>query len=306
MIFLFLALVPTHQLTPIAALLATTGLVVFRACRLRWLPPFMALAIGCWWATGAREFFKGHLHTLIDHAGKVDAVVSQNVTNRVAGNFDHRIVADMTLLAGATIWLLAIFGARHLLRETRRSLPAAVLAVAPMPLLVLQTYGGEMLLRVQLFALPFTAFFAASFLLGDLRPRYALLTDDPSPPDVSRARRAVIVCVCLGLCALFLFARYGNEKINHFTADDVAGVEHLYALAQPGATLVAGSGNLPWKYRDYEHHRYRTVVKMPSWGVTADPSASLAPLLKDVRDTMNSSRRQRKGRTAISWLPALQ
>ena len=72
-------------------------------------------------------------------------------------------------------------------------------------------------------------------------------------------------------------------KINHFTADDVAGVEHLYALAQPGATLVAGSGNLPWKYRDYERHRYRTVVKMPSWGITADPSASLAPLLDNRR-----------------------
>ena len=58
-IFLFLALVPTHQLTPVAVLLATTGLVVFRACRLRWLPPFMAAAIGCWWMTGARVRLTG-------------------------------------------------------------------------------------------------------------------------------------------------------------------------------------------------------------------------------------------------------
>jgi hypothetical protein len=289
-IFLFLALVPTHQLTPIAVLLGTTGLVVFRACRLRWLPLVMAAAIGGWWMTGAREFFKGHLHTLIAHAGKVDAVVSQNVTNRVAGNFDHRVIADMTLLAGGAMWLLALFGARLLLRETRRSLPAAVLAVAPIPLLILQTYGGEMLLRVQLFALPFTAFFAASFLLGDLRPRYALLVDGLPPPYVSAARRILIAGGCLSLCVLFLFARYGNEKINHFTQNEVTGVRHLYGVSQPGAIFVAGSGNLPWKYREYESHRYRLVVKMPNWSVTADPFASLAPLLDDVRATMASSK----------------
>jgi O-antigen/teichoic acid export membrane protein len=277
-VFLFLALVPTHQLTPVAVLLATTGLVVFRACRLRWLPPFMAAAIGCWWMTGARVFFKGHLHTVVNRVGKVDAVVSQNVTNRVVGNLDHRIIVDMTLLAGGTVWLLAGLGAWHLLRENRRYLPAAVLAVAPIPLLILQTYGGEMLLRVQLFALPFTAFFAASFLLGDLRPVYA-----------SGGRRALIAGACLLLSGLFLFARYGNEKIDRLSQDEVTAVRHLYALAQPGSILVAGSGNLPWKYRDYASHRYRLVVKMPNWGVTATPWASLAPLLEDVRDTMISS-----------------
>lgn len=277
-LFLFLALVPTHQLTPIAVLVATTGLVAVGAYRLRWLPPLMALAIGGWWATGARTFFRGHLQTVLAHAGNLDAAVSQNVTSRVAGDPAHRIVTHAILAAGSAMWLLASLGAWVALRRSRRYRPAAALAVAPIPLLALQTYGGEMLLRVQLFALPFTAFLAAALLVGDR-----------TQGRVGAPRRLSVMAACLVLSALFLVARYGNEKFDYFTRAELAAVKRLYALARPGSTLVAGTGDLPWKYRDYERHAYRSVVDMPAWSRAAQSSRRLTPLLEDVEQTMRSS-----------------
>jgi O-antigen/teichoic acid export membrane protein len=277
-LFLFFALVPSHQLTPVAVLISTTALVFGAARRLWWLPPLMATSIAGWWATGARTFFKGHLQTVLDHAGKVDAVVSQNVTSRVAGDAQHRIVTDAILLAGAAMWLLAFLGAWQALRRSRRYRPAALLALAPIPLLILQTYGGEMLLRVQLFALPFTAFFAAYLFVGD-----------EAQPRISAARRVLVTATCLVLSALFLVTRYGNERFNYFTRGEAVAVEHLYSVAAPGSILVAGTGNLPWKYRDYESHRYRTVVGMPGWRLTLQPSADFAPVVEDVQQTLRSS-----------------
>jgi O-antigen/teichoic acid export membrane protein len=278
LVFLFLALVPMHQLTPIAVIFSTAALVVTRACRLRWLPALMTSALVAWWATGARTFFNGHLRAVLANVGELNAVVSQNVTNRVGGDAGHHIVADLMLVAGGVMWLLACLGAWQLLRRSLRHRTAAALAVAPTPLLVLQTYGGEMLLRVQLFALPFTAFFAAAFLLGEGRPR-----------KFGIARSAAVAGVCVTLSALFVVARYGNEKMNYFSRGETAAVERLYSLARPGSVLVSGTGNLPWKYRDYENHRYGLVIRLPHWPLAASGSANYAPLVEDVRETMRSS-----------------
>jgi len=138
-----------------------------------------------------------------------------------------------------------------------------------------------MLLRVEFFALPFTAFFAAAALVGD---------DDEIP---LRARQSAAVGgVLLVFAGLFLFARYGNERIDYFTRGETTGVERLYALAKPGSMLVAGTGDLPWKYTQYPDHHYRTVIEMPHWSARAPVTVDWRPLLKDVRDALHSSSRR--------------
>jgi hypothetical protein len=241
----------------------------------------MAAMLGAWYATGAKTFFNGHLSQILAQAGQLGAVFTQNVANRVGGDVDHRIIADLTIIAGATMWFLALVGASRLLRRDSRYRIAVGLALAPLLLLPLQTYGGEMLLRVELFALPFTAFLAAAALVGDddeirLHPRQS----------------AAIGGVLLVFAGLFLFARYGNERINYFTHDETKAVRRLYTLAKPGSTLIAGTGNLPWKYTQYQDHRYRTVIEMPHWSATAPVTADPGPLLQDVRDSLHSSRRR--------------
>jgi O-antigen/teichoic acid export membrane protein len=274
---LYAVLVPTHQLTPVAALFSTAAIVLVAARRLLWLPALMSIMLVAWWATGARTFLNGHLGRMLGQAGRVDAAFSQNVANRIGGDIDHRIVADLTLLAGAMMWGLACLGAWRLLRQSRRYRVPAALCLAAIPLLALQTYGGEMLLRVQLFALPFTAFFAAAALVDGFNDQRRVL------------RSTVIVGGLLTLAALFMFARYGNEKIDNFTRDEQKAVVKLYALAKPGSILVAGTGNLPWKYEQYVAHHYRLVIQMPHWSATAAAPQNLTPLLADIRNTMSAS-----------------
>jgi O-antigen/teichoic acid export membrane protein len=279
-VFLFVFLVPTHQLTPIAVLFAVTAIVIVEARSLAWLPPVMAALLGAWYVTGAKTFFNGHLSLILARAGQLGAVFTQNVANRVSGDQYHRVIADVTILTGAMMWFLALVGASRLMRRDSRYRTGVALALAPLALLPMQTYGGEMLLRVELFALPFTAFFAAGALVGD---------DEENP---LRARGAALTgAVLLVFAGLFLFARYGNERINYFTRAETAGVRHLYKVSEPGSMLVAGTGNLPWKYTQYGKHRYRLVIDMPHWWPKAPVANDWRPLLHDVRDAMNSTRK---------------
>lgn len=273
----FAAVVPMHQLTPVATLFATIAIVLVAARSLAWLPALMAAMLGAWYATGAKTFLNGHISQMLGQAGQLGAVFSQNVANRVGGDFDHRIVADLAIVAGAAMWTLAFFGAMRLLRRDDRYRVGVALAIAPLPLLPLQTYGGEMLLRVELFALPFTAFFAAAALVGD---------DDEIRIDARRS--ATIAGILLAFAGLFFFARYGNERIDYFTRAETTAAARLYTLAKPGSTLIAGTGNLPWKYTQYEDHHYRLVIDMPHWSATAPASANPGPLLHDVRDALDS------------------
>jgi hypothetical protein len=110
---------------------------------------------------------------------------------------------------------------------------------------LVQPYGGEVLLRVFLFALPFAAFFVAAAL--------------------RRAPVGVVLGVTLALLGGFLVTRYGNERMDWFSPDEVAAVDRLDALAPPGATLVAWSASLPWQERHYAEHRYRTVTGSDDW-----------------------------------------
>ncbi|HEY2741634.1 MAG TPA: hypothetical protein VGI69_05580 [Gaiellaceae bacterium] len=280
-VFLFAVLVPTHQLTPVAVLFGVTAVVIIEARSLAWLPPLMTTLLGVWYATGAMTFFNGHLSQVLSQAGQLGAIFTENLANRVSGDVDHRVIADLTIVAGAAMWCLALVGASRLLRRDRRYRIGVALALAPLPLLPLQTYGGEMLLRVEFFALPFTAFFAAAALVGD---------DDEIP--LRGRQSAAVGGVLLVFAGLFLFARYGNERINYFTRGETTGVERLYALAKPGSLLVAGTGDLPWKYTQYPDHHYRTVIEMPHWSARAPVTVDWRPLLKDVRDALHSSSRR--------------
>jgi O-antigen/teichoic acid export membrane protein len=277
-VLLFAALVPTHQLTPLAVLFAVLAVAIVAARSLLWLPGLMTVLLGAWYTTGARTFFHGHLAVIVGSAGQLGTVFSKNVANRVGGDFGHRIVADLSILAGAAMWSLALIGALRLLRRDSRYRLGVALALAPLPLLPAQTYGGEMLLRVELFALPFTAFFAAAALVGD---------DDEIRIHIRRA--AAIGGVLLVFAGLFLFARYGNERMDHFTRSETTAVSHLYALAKPGSTLITGTGNLPWKYTQYEDHHYKFVIYMPHWSATAPVTHHPWAVLEDLREAMISS-----------------
>jgi hypothetical protein len=112
----------------------------------------------------------------------------------------------------------------------------------------MQTYGGEMLLRAYLFALPANAFFAAALFY----PAHTART--------SRRTTLAVTLACTCLLAGFLFTRYGNEKADYFTAEEVGAVSYFYSVAKPGAVLLTGAPNTPWKYRDTEKYRSENIT----------------------------------------------
>jgi hypothetical protein len=248
-IILFLTLVPTHQLSPFA-IIATTGiLVIFNRIKPHGLPVLMAVATAAWVSYMATAYFGGHAEEVASAIGAIGSNVNDNLTNRLRGSPEHIFIIYLRIGMTLFLWGIALAGWLRRSRGGLRDVNFTLLAVVPFTLLGLQTYGGEMLLRVYFFSLPFMAFFAATAFF----------------PTASSGRTwrttGAIALFSLLLMASFLFTRYGNERMDYFAPEEIEAVEHLYSIAEPGSQLLAGTGTLPWRYQDYNNYRYVIVQR---------------------------------------------
>lgn len=271
------ATVSGHQLTPFVLILglAALGLLGDRAARGL---ACVALAMtGAWLAYMAVSYLDGRLETLLDQTGNVNSAVNSNLDARVRGSTDHLVVVYVRLLLTGVLWTLAAVGAARAWRRGEPVVRHVFLGVAPLPFFVLQPYGGEMLLRVYLFTLPFAALFAARLIVGWNAARWSWTV---------AVRIALVSAVLFGG---FLFARFGNERATLFTTEERQVVERLYELAPPGSLLVAGSPNLPWQDRRYAELDYEPLGRhlKPAVG-PADP----ARLARDVAAYMRTTGRE--------------
>jgi hypothetical protein len=273
-IVLFAAAVPSHQLTPFVILAGVTALVVFGRCSARGLPWLMAVMLVAWITFLSAGYLAGHLAELSGNVGQVDTIAAANVGNRLRGSAAHQLVVQLRLAVTALLWGLAVLGWLRRRRRGQDDMTVTLLAVAPFPFLVLQPYGGELLLRVYFFALPFTAFLAAGLFLPVKGAAASW-----------RAAGAIGLAVVV-LLGGFLFARYGNERIEHFTAEELAAVRHLYEIAPPGSLLLAATPDLPWKFQDYVSYEYRTVGSLKS-----NRGSGNGDLVKPVLDIMRQHQR---------------
>lgn len=251
-IVLFAAAVPSHQLTPFAILTGVTALVVFGRCSARGLPWLMAVMLVAWITFMSAGYLAGNLSELGGNVGQVDTIAAANVGDRLRGSAGHQFVVQIRLAVTALLWGLAVLGWLRRRRHGQDDMTVTLLAVAPFPFLVLQPYGGELLLRVYFFALPFAAFLAAGLFLPVKGAAASW-----------RAAGAIGLAVVV-LLGGFLFARYGNERIEHFTTEELAAVRHLYEVAPRGSLLLAATPDLPWKFQDYVSYDYRTVGSLKS------------------------------------------
>lgn len=273
-IVLFAAAVPSHQLTPFAILAGVTALVVFGRCSARGLPWLMAVMLATWITFLSAGYLAGHLSELSGQVGQVDTIAAANVGNRLRGSAGHQLVVYIRLAVTALLWGLAVLGWLRRRRHGQDDMTVTLLAAAPFPFLVLQPYGGELLLRVYLFALPFIAFLAAGLFLPVKGAAASW-----------RAAGAIGLAVVVFLGG-FLFARYGNERIEHFTTEELAAVRHLYEIAPPGSLLLAATPDLPWKFQDYASYEYRTVGSLKS-----NRTSGNGDLVKPVLGIMRQYRR---------------
>jgi hypothetical protein len=241
----------SHPLTPFFALLSVTALVVLRRCHPFWLPIVMAIMTAAWILFMTQAFLVGHLHMVTGTLGDFGGNLSSNVTSRAAqGNPQHQFIALLRIIMSAFIWSLAFLGGVRRLRKGYKGTTYVLLAVAPFALIMAQNYGGEMFLRIFLFALPLMAFFAASLFYS----KHTLVIRKTSP-----WMTVAIIAMNLVLLGGFFFTRYGNEDVDYITYAEFDGVQHLYSIAPPHSLLIEAWDASPWQYKDYEKYLSRSL-----------------------------------------------
>jgi phosphate starvation-inducible membrane PsiE len=262
------AVIAMHQLTPFAFLLAFVALAVGQRTPVRGLPLVTATLVVLWLSLSATAYLQGNLGKLLAGVGDVAGAAQGGLVERIQGSPGHLLVVQGRLLFSLTIWGLAGLAVLlHYLRG-RRDTTAVLLLGAPAVLFGMQSYGGEMLLRIFMFSLPFAAFLAMQLL-----PR-------ASTAGRRRAAGAIFLSGTLLLTPGFVLVHYGNQLLDQRSPSEVEAIAELYRLAPPGALLVAGNDNTAWRWTEYGQHRHVTLERVTGEHEPQD-AATVVQLLAD-------------------------
>jgi hypothetical protein len=188
----------------------------------------------------------------------------------------------------ALVWAAAAVGAGLAWRERRLELVPVVAMLAPVPLLIANDYGGEMLFRVYLFALPFAALLMTRILdlraATPVRSSAAERTTSPTPtrPSPWTWATAGAVALSLTLATPFVLAYYGKERGNYFSPDTVAAGEWLFGHAPSGSLITGPTSNLPWAFTRHEEFGYSWFIDLPADQRRAFATDPLSAVFDDV------------------------
>ncbi|MEU8753016.1 lipopolysaccharide biosynthesis protein [Streptomyces chartreusis] len=257
---LFAASVPAHQLTPFVMLGVLTALVLVGRSELRGLPILFGVMVTVWIGFLAEPYWSGHFDELFGGVGGVGSNVSSSVSGRIeGGSSTHKLVLYVRVLLAGGVMAFACWGwwRRRFHHYRERSL--LVLTFVPFLGFGMQSYGGEMALRVFMFALP-----GAALLTGlAFFPRTGVTAKERDKDRVSLAPLAALMAG-LVLMGGFLVARWGNEPFERVKPGEVAAMEYVYAHDDPSLRLLWLSSDpvndvtpaMPWGSRDMEKVSY--------------------------------------------------
>ena len=235
----------SHQLTPFLLLIAMTALTLSGRVWPSRLPLIAGILLVLWLVYPASTYLSGH-PPLAD--GGLQTAIEANLVDRTTGTAGHLLVVQVRIGLTLILWALAVAGTIRDWRRRRLDIRVVLLAVTPLLLFPVQAYGGEMLIRVSLFALPFIAILASSVLLptkGSTRP-------------TSRGTLVLVPTFFL-LAVLTVTGRFGNAQYDVFADNEMAAVAAVDHLAPPGSAIISAAHPTPWRSQDYLDHRYRTI-----------------------------------------------
>ncbi len=262
-IVIFAFMVASHPLTPFFTLLSVAALVICRRVTQAWLPLLMGAMIAAWLCFMAQPYLAGHLAGMLADLGNLQGSIAANVTSRVTqGNPQHEFITTMCVVMTGLIWLLAGAGCLWRLRRGYRDASFVCLATVSFPLLLVQSYGGEMLLRIYLFTLPPMVFFAAVLLTSAFSKGTVLL------------RMGAMIGISLALLGGSLFTHYGNERMDYVTYAELNGIRHLYSIAPRGSLLLAGWEGIPWEFENYEQYNQEPLDQVLPLNAVANADVS--------------------------------
>lgn len=239
----------SHQLTPIMLTCVAAALAIPKRGRRAALCVFAiaAVAMAAWDFTVAGPFMRKNLAMLLTAFGQLDSNAGSGVVGLGTASSGQIAVSYVDRALSVTIWALALWA---LARRTRlRRTRPLLLMLAPLPAVIANNYGGEMLYRVYFFSLPGAAVLAAATLL-------------PRP----RRERVLALALPLVLSALvvgMLFSYYGKEQMNYFTPREVQAADYLAATAPKGSLIIAELPDYPDAYAQYEKDTREWLLPEP-------------------------------------------
>ncbi|POX49128.1 lipopolysaccharide biosynthesis protein [Streptomyces sp. Ru72] len=260
LIALYAASVPAHQLTPFMMLGVLAVLVLVGRSELRGLPVLFAVLVMFWLGFMAEPYWSGHFDELFGGVGGVGSNVSTSVSGRIqGGDSTHKLVLYTRVLLAGVVMAFACWGWWRRREHKYRERSLLVLTFVPFLGFGMQSYGGEMALRVFMFAVPGAALLCALALF----PRTGVTAEERDKDRVSLAPLAALMAGLL-LMGGFLVARWGNEPFERIRPGEVAAMDYVYAHDKPSVRLLWLSNDtvndvtpaMPWGARDMEKVNY--------------------------------------------------
>jgi hypothetical protein len=269
LVLIYSVLTFTHELSPYMLAVQLGALVVARLLRPRWLP--FALAVI------AAGYLLPRFSFVNSHYGLLNSIGSF-FSNAAPPSFSLGPVPPSQLLVERSADALSIImvglagvGAWMHRRSGRAVLGLVFLTFSPAILLAIHGYGSEGILRVYLFALPWTAALAAMALAGKTGSHRA----------EHSGRAALRAAVALGLVlALFFPAFFGDDSFNRMPQPEVATVTSFLQSA-PAGPIYSAIDNAPLA----DTARYNLYPLTPIFGsfsllkttpVTSDIASTIA------------------------------
>ncbi|WP_431928975.1 hypothetical protein [Nonomuraea jabiensis] len=269
---LFVASVASHQITPFMMLGVVTAFLIFKRTSLTWgLPFFLGLLVLAWISYMTVGFWSSQIGAIFGGFGRILQNIGNSTGDRIEGSDPaHALVLQARL--GILVVILSL-AATGLFRRFRRGVfdrSALILLCVPVLALGLQSYGGEIGLRIYMFALPGACLLAAYAFFPNLPADSADVREETVPlrkrnvrfnPQLTKKLSVVLAaCFAVLFAFAFLLARYGNEKFERVTTGEVAALHYVYQHDKPSAKvlyLVPKTGpevtpTLPWGEKDVE------------------------------------------------------
>ncbi len=251
------AIASSHQLTPIMLVSAAFALALPRQARryALWLLAAAVVLLLVWDTTVAWPFVGKNLSSFLSAFGALDSNAGSGVVGLGDASTGQVVLSYFDRGLSVAVWALALWAVARRTRLDNR-MRLLLLMLAPLPAVVANNYGGEMIYRVYFFSLPGAAVLAAASLIPRARRRKG-------------ASAVLLPCTLGALLTAMLFSYYGKEQMNYFTPQEVAAADYLATKAPTGSLIISELPYYPDAYLNYE--RYSRV-----WMLGEEPTSNSA------------------------------
>ncbi|MFD5479497.1 glycosyltransferase [Streptomyces hawaiiensis] len=267
------AIASSHQLTPLMLISALLLLSLPRRNRRVALPALAGAVVltAAWNATVARRYVSANLDSFVDALTRPEANIWSGLSRLGDAAPSQVMVSWIDRGLSGGVFLLAAL-ALMTRRWTRRT-PLLPLVLFPLPLALVNAYGGEMIFRAYMFALPAAAFLIAALLM----PQGRRLP----------ARMPVVAVLLAAMLGSLLFGYYSKEAMNRFSAQEVAATRYVTTQTPPGSVIISVTFAAPGLEMHYDRHERAEITQEGLQAkrlLAKDPLTGLEPLLRRAGD----------------------